>query len=207
MSFLVDSSRHFGQTRSNLYRRIYCSSKTGTCSDFIGFNQKLKVRFGEPKNAIAQLIERGFLPESFRNFQQVYKATWDIETFERKHERDNESECVETATVTDAILRPVSIGVSSNMPGFENRFFCRQSSSLEDGDEMVHEFMDYLFKMAEKLQTLIPKEITEAAEKLTTELEGQGFSKTACEDRDMLHHLNNYKKLSVYGFNSGKLIL
>ena len=148
-----------------MYRRIYCSSETGTCCDIFGFNHKLKVRFGEPTNAIAQLIDRGFLPESFRNFQQVYKATWDIETFERKHERDNESECVETATVTDAILRPVSIGVSSNMPGFENRFFCRQSSSLEDGDEMVHEFMDYLFKMADKLQTLIPKEITEAAEK------------------------------------------
>ena len=92
------------------------------------------------------------------------------------------------------------------MPGFENRFFCRQSSSLEDGDEMVHEFKDYLFKMAEKLQTLIPKEITEAAEKLTAELEGQGFSKSACQDRDMLYHLNNYKKLSIYGFNSGKFL-
>ena len=71
---------------------------------------------------------------------------------------------------------------------------------------MVHEFMDYLFKMAEKLQTLIPKEITEAAEKLTAELEGQGFSKSACQDRDMLYHLNNYKKLSIYGFNSGKFV-
>ena len=93
------------------------------------------------------------------------------------------------------------------MPGFENRFFCRQSSSLEDGDEMVHEFMDYLFKMAEKLQTLIPKEITDAAEKLNAELEGQGFSKSACQDREMMYHLNNYKKLSVYGFNSGKFYL
>ena len=166
----------------------------------------IKVRFGEPQNAMAQLIDRGFLPERFRKFQQVYKATWDIETFERKHERDNDSECVETAnrTVTDAILRPVSIGVSSNMPGFENRFFCRQSSSLEDGEEMIHEFMDYLFKMAENLQELIPTEITEAAKKLDKELKGQGFSKHACKDRQMLNHLNNYRKLSVYGFNSCK---
>ena len=72
---------------------------------------------------------------------------------------------------------------------------------------MVHEFMDYLFKMAEKLQTLIPKEITEAAEKLAAELDGQGFSKKACQDREMLYHLKNYKKLSIYGFNSGNFLL
>ena len=159
---------------------------------------------------MAQLIDRGYLSERFRNFQQVYKATWDIETFERKHERDNDSECVDTAinsTVTDAILRPVSIGVSSNMPGYENRFFCRESSSIEDGEDMVHDFLDYLFKMAGELQTLIPEEITEASTKLNAELEGRKFSKEACQDREMMYHLNNYRKLSVYGFNSGRLHL
>ena len=154
------------------------------------------------------MIDRGFLPEHFRKFKQVYKATWDIETFERKNERDNENEVVDSinSTVTDAILRAVSIGVSSNMPGYENRFFCRKSSSKEDGEEMTHEFLDYLFKMAENLQTLIPKEIIDAEKKLSAKLDGLEFSKSACEDRDMLYHLRNYRKLSVYGFNSGKIL-
>ena len=148
------------------------------------------------------------MPESFRTYKQVYKCTWDIETFERKHERDNENDSVEliNSTVTNAILRPVSIGVSSNMPGFENRFFCRKSSSLEDGEEMVHEFMDYLFKMAENLQKLIPKEIHDAAKKLAKKIDGQTFSKAFCQERGLLYHLNNYRKLSVYGFNSGKIL-
>ena len=130
-------------------------------------------------------------------------ATFDCESFERPHERDNESESI--ATVTNAIHKCVSIGVSSNLPGFGNRFFCRKSSSLGDGETIITEFLDHIFDMAEALQKLIPKEIVQAAASQAAKLAGQMFSKGKCEERTLLHHLNGYKKLSIFGFNSGNI--
>ena len=68
---------------------------------------------------------------------------------------------------------------------------------------MITEFMDHIFDMVEALQKLIPKEIVDAAASQAAKLAGQMFSKGKCEERTLLHHLNGYKKLSVYGFNSG----
>ena len=130
-------------------------------------------------------------------------ATFDCESFEKPHERDNENESV--ATVTNAIHKCVSIGVSSNLPGFGDRFFCRQTSSPEDGEVMITECMDHIFAMADALQKLIPKEIMDAAATQSAKLAGQMFSKGKCEERTLLHHLNGYKKLSVFGFNSGNI--
>ena len=144
------------------------------------------------------------MSEEFRSFRQKRLATWDIETLEKKSERDNANESV--ATVTNAIHKAVSIGVSSNIPVFENRFICRESSRKEDGEDMVSDFLDHLFDMADTLQTLIPQEIVQAAARLNEELEGQKFSKHKCEERRLLYHLNSYKKLSVYGFNSGNYL-
>ena len=106
--------------------------------------------------------------------------------------------------MTNAIHKVVSIGASSNIPDFENRFFCRDSSSQEDGDKMMSEFLNHLFNMAEKLQDLIPQEIIKAADRLNAQLKGIKFSKSVCKERSLLNHLNSYKRLSVYGFNSGK---
>ena len=70
---------------------------------------------------------------------------------------------------------------------------------------MIGEFMNHLFKMAKKLQDLLPDEIVAAAELLGEKLKGQEFSKGTCAERTLLNHLKNYRKLSVYGFNSGKI--
>ena len=155
-----------------------------------------------PIDPIAMIIEKGFLPESFRSFLQKFKATWDIETLEEKVYQENDENM---ATITNAIHKIVSLGVSSNIPGFENRFFCRSSSAQKDGEAMMAKFLEHLFKMAEKLQELLPEQITNAAEELGEKLQGQMFSKGGCEERTLLNHLKNYCKLSVYGFNSGKL--
>ena len=152
---------------------------------------------------IAMIIEKGFLPESFRSFLQKFKATWDIETLEEKVYQENDENM---ATITNAIHKIVSLGVSSNIPGFENRFFCRSSSAQKDGEAMMAKFLEHLFKMAEKLQELLPEQITNAAEELGEKLQGQMFSKNVCEERTLLNHLKNYCKLSVYGFNSGKIL-
>ena len=160
-----------------------------------------KVTFGNPTDPIAMIIEKGYLPESFRSFIQKFKATWDIETLEEKIYKESDENM---ATITNAIHKIVSLGVSSNLPGFENRFFCRSSSAQEDGETMVGKFLEYLFQMAEKLQELLPEQITAAAEELGEKLQGQKFSKGGCGERTLLNHLKNYCKLSVYGFNSGK---
>lgn len=163
----------------------------------------VKSKFGMPINAIEKIIEKGYLPESFRSFIQIFKATWDIETLEEKIYKENDENA---GTVTNAIHKVVSLGVSSNLPGYENRFFCRSSSAQEDGEFMIGEFLEYLFKMAAKLQELLPEQIVNAAEELGEKLQGQMFSKGACADRTLLNHLRNYCKLSVYGFNSGKIL-
>ena len=69
---------------------------------------------------------------------------------------------------------------------------------------MIAEFLDYLFKMAGKLQELLPEQIVKAADELSQKVKGQEFSKNMCQERTLLNHLKNYCKLSVYGFNSGK---
>ena len=145
------------------------------------------------------------MSEEFRSFRQKRLATWDIETLEKKSERDNANESV--ATVTNAIHKAVSIGVSSNLPDFENRFFCRESSSQEAGEDMISDFLEHLFDMSKDLQKHIPQEIVRAAQRLSEKLAGQHFSKGKCEERSLLYHLNAYKKLSVYGFNSGTFSL
>ena len=144
------------------------------------------------------------LPESFRSFIQKFKATWDIETLEENAHKENEEN---SATVTNAIHKVVSLGVSSNLPGFADRFFCRASSSQEDGESMIAEFLEYLFNMAEKLQDLLPEQIVKAAEELTEKLKGQEFSYGMCAEKVLKNHLKNYCKLSVYGFNSGKSLI
>ena len=164
----------------------------------------IQTRFGLPINAIGKIIEAGYLPESYRTFIQKFKATWDIETLEESSYQENDENA---ATVTNAIHKVVSLGVSSNLPDFENRFFCRSSSVQEDGEVMIGEFMGHLFKMAEKLQELLPDEIVAAAEFLGVRLKGQEFSKEMCTERTLFNHLKNYRKLSVYGFNSGKIEL
>ena len=141
------------------------------------------------------------LPTKFRKYRQENLATWDIETAERKHERDNEAPSM--ATQENAIHKAISIGVSSNLPGHRNRYFVRKTSAQEDGEDMVSKFLEHLFVMAADLKQSLPKEIIQAAKRLKDKLAGQQFSKGACKERSLLYHLNNYKKLSVFGFNSG----
>ena len=160
------------------------------------------MKFGEPVSPIQEIIKQGLLPESFQSFIQKYKATWDIETLEEKVYQENDENM---STITNAIHKIVSLGVSSNLPGYENQFFCRSSSAQEDGEAMMASFLEYLFKMAEKLHELLPDAITNAAEELGEQLQGQMFSKGVCKERTLLNHLKNYCKLSVYGFNSGKI--
>ena len=73
-------------------------------------------------------------------------------------------------TVEEAVLRPVSIGCSSNILN-EDKFFLRDSSHPDDAYALVDHFMDYLFELVETFHNQLPSEIMSAKERLENELE------------------------------------
>ena len=93
---------------------------------------------------------------------------------------------------------------SSNNIDNEDRFFVRQSSHPDDAPAMVHSFLDYLFDLLDKYLNALPVELSQAAEKIATELETEKFSKAKAEKESYLNLLKQYRTLATYGFNSGK---
>ena len=77
------------------------------------------------------LIENKNLSEEFRNFTVDNFITFDIEVVQK-----NDTE--------EKLLTPISIGVGSTFD--MDQYFERKSSSPEDGDLLVTEFMNYLEK-------------------------------------------------------------
>ena len=168
----------------------------------IKYNIKyFKKIYGKPENAVMELVQCGYLPPSFRSYRQKYHAAFDIETLEKKNERQNED--LVLGTFEEAVLRPVSIGCSNNING-EDRFFLRKSSHPDDAPALVHEFLDYCFTLVDLLFAALPNALRQATEKIISELETEKFSKYKTEKQSMLKTLKDYRTLAIYGFNSGK---
>ena len=158
---------------------------------------------------MAELVENGDIPMSMLNYQNKFIATFDIETLAQKVDKR------QTAFLTtEAHLYVVSIGVSTNIPGSKDCFFCRQTSDPEDAHKLVRHFLSYLTALQKKQLGLLPKEITSAIQKL--EEREQVFKEGAQEGRSysqkhkltqQLHFLRKFALLNVYGFNSGKIHL
>ena len=90
--------------------------------------------YGRPYNMMEDLIENDILSEEMRNFTIDHFTVYDIET-------------VQTSIDGEERLIPISIAVSSTFT--EDRYFERKSSSPEDGEKMVSEFMNYLVEINE----------------------------------------------------------
>ena len=129
-----------------------------------------------------ELIELGILPESYKSYRQTTFGVFDIETLQTSVEAD---EC--NSLVYEAIQIPVSIGFSSNVSGYEEKYFVRSSSDPEAGFEMVKQFLDYLEQVQSKFVDSIPTEITEACQKIQTKLKCK-FS----GEKTKLSRLNNF---------------
>ena len=131
------------------------------------------------------------------------KSVFDIETIEQPSQRHNDQ--ISSNTIEEAVLRPVSIGCSSNITN-EDKFFLRKSSNPDDAYDLVYQFLDYLFELVDVMHRELPEEIKHAMEVLESELQDKSkFSKGFCEKKTMLRTLKSYHKMSVYGFNSCKL--
>ena len=149
-------------------------------------------------------MKRGYLPATFSNYRQNLHAAFDIETLEKRNERQNDD--LVLGTFEEAVLRPVSIGCSKNING-EDKFFLRQSSHPDDAPTLTHEFLDYLFELVGEYHEALPVEINQAMCKLAAEIATEKFSKAKTEKMDLMWTLKQFRTLVIYGFNSGMYFL
>ena len=157
--------------------------------------------YGISTSLLDDLIDEKLLPEKFRNYSHSYMATYDIETLERPCDIKRTN-----LLTTNSHHLLVSIGVSTNIPGFKDTWFCRRSSDEADGTRCVTSFLKYLQSLQKKLETLIPCEILSLIAKLqekTGDFDGRPSQYTYV---NKLNFLRKFTQLSVYGFNSGKQI-
>ena len=123
---------------------------------------------------------------------------YDIESFERKIQIEPTS-----TLVYEAVQYPVSIGCASNIPGFEEHFFCRKSSNPDDGYEMVKEFLQFVEKAHAKHVELVPEAIKTAIEKVSMAVK-EKFDKNRAKLKTYKRFLENMLKTSVFGYNAGR---
>lgn len=90
--------------------------------------------YGKPNDMIDELIRNEILSEEMRNFSIDHFCVYDIEVVQK--DIDGETRLI-----------PISIAVSSTFT--EDRYFERKTSSPEDGDKMVSDFMEYLTEIYE----------------------------------------------------------
>ena len=155
--------------------------------------------YGLSRTMLDNLVDERILPENFRDFSHNYLATFDIETLQQSVNKKRTD-----FLTTEAHHNIVSIGVSTNIPGYGDRWFCRRSSDEVDGTKCVALFLKYLQRLQTALEELIPQEIIAAIEQLEIKSKECSFhekSKTAKQ----LNFLKQMKQLQVYGFNSGEL--
>ena len=127
---------------------------------------------------------------------------FDIETLERRNERNNDD--LNINTIEEAVLKPVSIGCSNNIT-HEDKFFLRQSSNPDDAQELVNQFLDYAFdELMEEFHDSLPEEIDTAIHTIQEDINNLKFSKQKCEKNQLLQILKCYKILPMYGYNSCK---
>ena len=111
------------------------------CSDTTDVKSK-QVFYGKRENQ----FEKYSIPENFFQNPEFKFAVFDLET---------------TETFSDdaeAKLKILSIGLYSNIDN-KQYYFERKSSSFEDGQQLVNDFMEKLQELADEYQSSLPKEI------------------------------------------------
>ena len=141
------------------------------------------------------------LPESLRDYRQKYQAVYDIETLEQK------LDMIESSS-PDAVLKPASIGCSSNIPNTPDKWFCVKSSERGEVQTMINEFMDHLTALALEYKKCIPKPITDLIETIRLKLTDKALKfKRRLELQEDLNCLKKIEVLPVYAFNGARFDL
>ena len=181
-----------------MYLRNKNRNKKGKLILLVGFDIIFKATYGNQKREIDEIIKRGYLPKEYESFQQEFFIVYDIETFQTKIDAQGTS-----SLVYEAVQYPVSIGCASNIPGFEERFFCRENSTPEAGYAMVREFLQFVANAHAKHVEMIPETIISAIERIS-EATKEKFSKERSKLKTFQKFLTNMLKTSLFGYNSGR---
>ena len=152
--------------------------------------------YGPNQNMCDFALDEGLLPDKFKNYRQRYLVCWDIETLETSENCDEPGQ--------QAILKALSIATSTNIPNEQDQFWVRKSSAPKDGQQLVDEFLDYLFRLENSYYETIPNEIRDALADLD-DVDGKfGYDRT--QKQKIKFHLQKYLTMCCYAFNGGKLI-
>ena len=139
--------------------------------------------YGSPKTKLQEIIEAGFLPESFQTHRNTNISTFDIETVEIQDH-----------------LHVISIAVGSTMD--EVHYFERESSAPESYQKLVNDFMSYLIQLQEKVE--VPEEIENAINEIDEQLQEMPKSPLKSQLQSFKSHLRTYCQLHCFGFNSSR---
>ena len=142
--------------------------------------------YGSGENKMHEIIAAGYLPESFKNFRNPTKATFDIEVCQ-----------------IGETLKTISIAVASTL--HDDQYFERESSNPEHYQKLVDKFMHYLMDLQKKIQ--LPLEMENALEKMGEETKEMKQSPEKSRIEGYASYLRTYKQLHVFGFNSSRFDL
>ena len=127
---------------------------------------------------------------------------YDIETLEQEPEEVDQ-------TSPDAVLRPISIGCSVNIPNVEDKWFCVESSEPGQVQKMVNDFMDHLRDLSGEYQKMIPQPIRDKLMEFRIKLADKKlkFNDVRRQLQKDLDCLSKYEILPVYAFNGARFDL
>ena len=113
----------------------------GQCSDTTQI-KTMQTFYGKPDTKYDHMT----IPKVFFDNPEFKFAVFDLETVETKSD------------VAEAKLKLLSIGLYSNIDNQEY-YFERKSSSIEDGQKMVNQFLEKLQELADLYQSSLPPQI------------------------------------------------
>ena len=152
------------------------------CSDEQKVYGKQKF-YGSADSILDEIVDAGYLTDSFRTYRNTTLATFDIEVCQ-----------------VQETLKTISIAVGSTLDSVH--YFERKSSDPEEYQKLVNEFMAYLLELQAEIQ--VPEEIVNAIEKMDEEIELMENGLRKSNIIKMRSHLKKYTELNTYGFNSSK---
>ena len=139
--------------------------------------------YGSRKSKMQEIIEAGFLPESFQTYRNKNLSTFDIETVQIQDH-----------------LHVISIAVGSTMD--EVHYFERASSAPEDYQKLVNEFMSYLTQLQDMVE--VPEEIENAINEIDEQLQEMPKCPQKSQLQSFKTYLRSYFQLHCFGFNSSR---
>ena len=178
-------------------RSDYFQKHRKRCDENIKITTKQRV-LGDKTSNLEKCIQLGYLPEEMRSFRQKFIVTFDIESFEQLRNEE-----ISSQTTINAYCQLVCFAISSNLPGYEDKFFRRSSSAPEAEQELIDNFVKELDILQRLLVENLPESINHAIERLEEELSDLKFGFRKTQLKSLLDFLHQYRVLKVYGFNSG----